>query len=130
MLRLRGEAGGGYTLPMSASDSPALGAIAYQLSSALDAYEGEVDRLLQAHFDPELYRRVSLRMDEMRLYAASFPRLSSAWVEVLIRHAALTHGIWRSTQPGQQVDFPELRCQLHSAVQRLQQKCMMLLPSA
>jgi hypothetical protein len=115
---------------MSASDSPALSAIAFQFAAALDAYEEEVDALLRSRFEPELYRRVSHRMDEMRMYAASLPTLSGAWVEVLIRHTELTHGMWRGQQPGGCVDLAQLRAQLQEAVQRLSHKCMHLLPSA
>jgi hypothetical protein len=114
---------------MSASQAPALSAIAFQLVAALQAYEEDVERLLQSRFDPEVYRRTSGRMDEMRRYAAAMPRLSSVWVEVLIRHFELTHALFRAERGEQGVDLPRLQAQLHGAVERLSQRCRQLVTS-
>ena len=115
---------------MAAFDTPTPAAIAFQFGAALDAYEADVEALAQARFDPELYRCMSHRIEEMRLYAAALPALSGAWVEVLIRHAELTHGMWRAQHPGAEVDLPRLRSQLHDATRRLARKCAQLLPTA
>jgi hypothetical protein len=116
---------------MSASQAPALSAVAFQLAAALDAYEQDVAGMVRVPFDPELYQRVSRRMDEMRLYAASLP-LSGAWVEVMIRHFELVHGIWTSTQKGHPdpVRIAQLHRELRHAVQRLSRKCVQLMPAA
>jgi hypothetical protein len=115
---------------MSASQAPALSAIAFQLAAALDAYEQDVAALLSGGFDAELYRRVSGHIDQMRLYTAALPPLSVAWVEVMIRHFEMTHGLWRAQKEGPgAVDMKQLHAQLREAVRRLSRKCVQLMPS-
>jgi hypothetical protein len=116
---------------MSASDAHALSAVAFQLAAALDAYEQDVAMLLRGPFDTEAYQRASRRMDQMRMYAAALPMLSVAWVEVMIRHFELTHGIWRlQKNAGEDTDLVQLHAQLREAVQRLARKCVLLMPAA
>jgi hypothetical protein len=116
---------------MSASQGHAFSAIAFQLAAALEAYEQDVAALLAGSFDPEVYRRVSRHMDAMRMYAAALPSVSVAWVEVLIRHFELTHGLWRVEREGKgTVDLRELHAQLREAVQGLSRKCVQLMPAA
>jgi hypothetical protein len=116
---------------MSASQAPALSAIAFQLAAALDAYEQDVAVMVRAGFDPDLYQRVSRRMDEMRLYAASLPSLSVPWVEVMIRHFELLHGIWNGVQDPEAdpAQVQALHRELRGAVQRLSRKCVQLMPA-
>jgi hypothetical protein len=117
---------------MSASHAPALSAIAFQLAAALDAYEQDVAVMVRARFDPDVYQRVSRRMDEMRLYAAALPSLSVAWVEVMIRHFELLHGIWKGVQnpDADAARLQDLHRELRAAVQRLSRKCVQLMPAA
>lgn len=113
---------------MSASQAPALTAVAFQLAAALEAYEQEVAALLAAPVDPELYRRVSSRMDAMRMYAAALPSASVPWVELLIRHFELLHATWDRQQQGPEpADVPELQRQHRAAVQRLARECTQLI---
>jgi hypothetical protein len=123
---------GGFTLflPMSAPQFQALSAIAFQLAATLDAYEEAVIAMLAAPTDPELYRRVSGQVDQMRMYAAALPTLSGAWVEVLIRHFELTHGLWRAHREPGAAAVPELHAQLRDSVQRLSKRCIQLMPAA
>jgi hypothetical protein len=59
------------------------------------------------------------------------PAVSVAWVEVMIRHFEVTHGIWRVQREGPAaVDLHRLHQQLQQAVQRLSRKCVQLMPSA
>jgi hypothetical protein len=118
-----------YTFPMSAAQTPALSAIAFQLAAALDAYEQDVALLVRAPVDPEAYHRVSGHMDQMRMYAAALPSLAGAWVEVMIRHFELTHGLWKQ-QGSADVDLDQLHAQLREAVRTLARKCVLLMPSA
>jgi hypothetical protein len=115
---------------MSAFEACALTAIALQFASALDTYERDVEAMVAQRLDPELYHRVSGHMDEMREYASSMPRLSAAWVEVMIRHFELTHGLWREQQ--READRAEIR-QLSEkqacAVRRLRQQVLQVLAS-
>jgi hypothetical protein len=112
---------------MSASQAPALTAIAFQLLAALETYERDVAVMLKAPLDPEAYRRVSKHIDTMRMYAAELPVLSVAWVEVMIRHFELTHGLWRVQHAPEAADLPQLHAQLREAARRLAQKCVQLL---
>jgi hypothetical protein len=116
---------------MSASQLHALSAIAFQLAAALETYEQEVAAMIDAPRDTEAYQRVSKRMDDMRLYATALPAVAVAWVEVMIRHFELTHGLWRVQQGGpEQPDLQALRQQLSEAVLRLSRKCVQLMPAA
>lgn len=115
---------------MSASQAQACSAIAFQLAAALDAYEEDVAALLRAPLDAEQYQRVSRQMDEMRMYAAALPTVSVAWVEVMIRHFELTHGLWRAQQVPTARDLRRLQEGLSEAVLRLSGKCVQLMPAA
>jgi hypothetical protein len=115
---------------MSASPAPALSAIAFQLATTLETYDEDVGTMLRGPLDPELYRRTSSEIDTMRMYAAALPALSGAWVEVMIRHFELTHGLWRAHQDPAAVDVQQLHGQLRVAVRRLSHKCLQLLPAA
>jgi len=116
---------------MSAFDAPAFSAIAFQLAATLESYDENVSALVRTPLDPELYRVVSKQMDDMRMYAASLPPVSVAWVEVMIRHFELTHGMWRQQQDGcNDEELKQLRAQLRGAVERLSRQCVQLMPSA
>jgi hypothetical protein len=117
---------------MSASDARgAISAVAFQLAATLDAYDQEITALVESGFDPERYRRVSRHMDEMRMYTAALPPVSVAWVEVMIRHFELTHGMWRVLKEGPgSADLREVHRHLQQAVLRLSRKCTQLMPSA
>lgn len=115
---------------MSASQHQALSAIAFQLAATLGTYEEAILAVLEGSGDPERYRRASGHMDEMRMYAAALPQVSVPWVEVMIRHFELTHGLWRAQHAPESVDMERLHAQLRESVQRLSHKCMRLLPSA
>ena len=116
---------------MAAFDQPVLSAIAFQLAASLDAYEQDIARLVRGPFDLEAYQRASRHMDQMRLYAATVPMVSVAWVEVMIRHFELTHGIWRlQKDPADCVDLQVLHERLRDALQRLSRKCVQLIPAA
>ncbi|MGV3571164.1 MAG: hypothetical protein ACO1PB_11235 [Ramlibacter sp.] len=106
---------------MSASQASAFSAIAFQLVAALERYEEDVGRLVRAPADPELYQRVSRHVDELRMYVGAFPSLSVAWVEVLIRHFELTHGIWKQQQAPAPDGLAALERNLVVAVSRLHQ---------
>ena len=115
---------------MSASNLHALGAVAFQLAAALDTYEKDVAAMLRTPMDADLYRSVGANMDQMRLYAAALPALSVPWVEVLIRHFELTHGLWRSQRDPQAVELAALHSQLRDAIRRLSGRCAQLMPPA
>lgn len=80
---------------MSASEAPALDAIAFQLVAALEEYDVGAADMVDTWPDMERYRRVSEQIDRIRLYSAALPSLSVHWVELLIAHAELVHSLWR-----------------------------------
>ena len=109
---------------MSASQGSALTSIGFQLRAALEAYESDIQSIATNPPDPELYQAASRRIDELRMYAATFPGLSVAWVELLIRHFELMHGLWR-LQQGRltRAELEDFHVQLQAAVQRLRRQC-------
>lgn len=116
---------------MFACQRPVLGVIAFQLAAALDEYERDVARLVRGPLDLVLYDRVSRQMDQMRQYAAALPPLSVAWVEVMIRHFELMHGLWRlqgGEPPGS--GLASLHARLRAAVRHLSGECTALMPAA
>ncbi|MCC2676214.1 MAG: hypothetical protein K0R58_3161 [Ramlibacter sp.] len=115
---------------MSASQVHAFSAIAFQLAATLETYEADVAAMVKAPLDAELYRHVSAHVDQMRMYAAALPPLSVAWVEVMIRHFELTHGMWRSQREPGSVQLGPLQDQLLDATRRLSRRCVQLMPSA
>ena len=100
----------------------------FQLVAEIEAYELDVDRMVAPDRDPELYQRVGHHMDQMRMYAAAVPRLSVAWVELLIRHFELTHALWR-LQKGEADAraVREIRLAQRNAAHALRRKCLQLL---
>lgn len=110
---------------MSASQASALSAIAFQFLATLEAYEEDVAALVRVPLDLELYRRVSRHVDDMRMYAGALPFLSVAWVEVLIRHFELTHGLWRLQKGAVGAAMGAGQQQhLQQAIERLRELCM------
>ncbi|HEX7887969.1 MAG TPA: hypothetical protein VF522_01310 [Ramlibacter sp.] len=80
---------------MSAFQSQALDAIAFQLVASLEKYERDVATMVDTWLDMDLYCRVSEQVEEIRMYSAALPQLSVQWVELLIAHAELLHSLWR-----------------------------------
>ena len=116
---------------MSAPQFQALSAIAFQLAAALESYKEDVAAMVASPMDADLYRRVSAHLDRMRMNAAVLPPLSVAWVEVLIRHFELTHGLlWRAQKDPAAVELAALHRELRQAVQRLSTRCVQLIPEA
>ena len=80
---------------MSASQSQALDAIAFQLAAALEKYDHDAGTMVETWLDMDLYRQVSDEVEQIRMYSAALPQLSVQWVELLIAHAELVHSLWR-----------------------------------
>lgn len=84
---------------MTSPAASSLNALAYDLATALDRYEQDVENLVRAWPDPDLYKRVNDSMEKVRASAAALPRLSVQAVELLIAHAELAQGLWDSVDP-------------------------------
>jgi hypothetical protein len=112
---------------MSASQAHALDAIAFQLVAALEAYDRDAGRLVASWPDPELYRSVSDQVDRIRMYSSALPQTRVQWVEVLISHAELVHGLWRA-QPGLGDDVlaqvASVRARHSAAIAALRTRCI------
>lgn len=116
---------------MSSSDVQVLGAVAFQLAAAVEVYDEDLAELVHSGFDPELYRRVSNRIDEMRMYAAALPPVSETWAEVMIRHFELTHGLWRVQKDGSGLaELGAVHQELQHSLRRLSRLCAKLMPAA
>jgi hypothetical protein len=81
---------------MSALQKNALDAIALQMVAALEQYDTDTARMIEAWPDLELYRVVSAGVETIRTYSGDLPEVRVQWVEMLIAHAELVHFLWRS----------------------------------
>ncbi|MBI5277224.1 MAG: hypothetical protein HY854_12245 [Burkholderiales bacterium] len=110
---------------MSVSDNLARSTIALQLADAVDVYDSQLEQLVATHADPDQYQELGRQLDEMRMYASTVPQVSVCWVELLIRHFELLHGLWRVQQgrsdgPG----IEHLRSEQRRAALTLRRKCL------
>lgn len=115
---------------MSASQSQALDAIAFQLAAALERYEQDAGTMVDTWLDMDVYRRVSDEVEEIRMYSAALPQLSVRWVELLIAHAELVHSLWRLRFREDEADrdrLAEVRQRHADCVQALRGRCLRLL---
>lgn len=81
------------------SHSPEQAAIARQLSQELRTYDDKLRELLQRRWDPELYRELSDRFDDMQMQAQLLPALAASWTDLLISRVDLTHALWMLSAP-------------------------------
>jgi hypothetical protein len=107
---------------MSAPQSQALTAIASQLVGALETYDADVARMVEAWPDPDNYRAVSDQIERIRMYSSALSEARVQWVELLISHAELVHVLWR----GQYGHEPDARDQV-DAVRERHQDCVVAL---
>lgn len=64
--------------------------MAFQLLAGLDRYEQAMEQLADSRWDAEHHRVATGYFDEIKGFAASMPRLSVPWVELLISRFELT----------------------------------------
>jgi hypothetical protein len=81
------------------SHSPEQATIASELDEELAGYETALRDLLQRHWDPDLYRRLSDQFDRMQMQATLLPKLGSSWTELMITRVELTHALWTVSAP-------------------------------
>ena len=113
---------------MSASNEPALHAIAAQLLAALESYEHGVARMVVYWPDPRHYLAVNRQMDQIRDLGSTLRGLHSAWAAVVIVHAELMQTLLRG---GEAVDVDlvsPLRRRHAAATQELRLRVLWLLP--
>lgn len=115
---------------MSASQSQALDAIAFQLAAALEKYDHDAGTMIETWLDMGLYRQVSDEVEQIRMYSAALPQLSVQWVELLIAHAELVHSLWRLRFREIEADgdrLAEIRQRHSDCVRTLRARCLRLL---
>jgi hypothetical protein len=98
--------------------------------AALERYQLHVRRLVASRLDTDLYRSVSDDVEEVRRNCRKLPRLTGPWVALLIAHAELIDGLWRSAREGSTVTDAERRELLAQAIERaagVASACMELL---
>jgi hypothetical protein len=113
---------------MSASASAAVDAVAFQLSAALEKYGHDAEKLIRDWPDMDLYREVSTQIDGLRMYSSALPHARVQWVELLIAHAELVHGLWRceygAPASGQREQLAQLRERHADCVAALRSRCL------
>lgn len=67
--------------------------VSFQLAAALEKYEMDLRALAASCRDPELFRRLQQEFGQLRLLGASLPRLSVAWVAVLVSRTRLLQAL-------------------------------------
>jgi hypothetical protein len=107
--------------------APALTAIAFHLSAALESYQQHVDELVDPWAQRDGYKRVSDEFDTVRMLKGALPDLSVAMVEVLLAHVELMSALWTSTprpdkRSGSVVDT--LRGKHRRAVDAMRDRCV------
>lgn len=80
---------------MSAPQSEALDAVAFELVAALEKYDRDAGRMVEAWPDLDLYREVSDGIERIRTYCGAIAEVSVQWVELLVAHSELVHSLWR-----------------------------------
>lgn len=93
--------------------------VTFKLAAALEKYEMDLRALSDSWLDPELFRRVQEEFSELRILGASLPRLSVAWVAVLVSRARLLQALCSRSA----LDFPVLQEHL-AEVERLRRRCL------
>ena len=114
---------------MSASQAPALDAIALQLAAALDPYDRDAAAMVAGWPDMDLYRSVGEQVERIRMYSSSLPGAGVQWVELLIAHAELMHLLWQGQSGGTADGLAQVaaRRDRHAAcVLALRHRCLQL----
>lgn len=67
--------------------------VTFKLAAALEKYEMDLRALADSWLDAELCRRLQAEFGELRILGASVPRLSVAWVAVLVSRTRLLQAL-------------------------------------
>lgn len=95
----------------------------FMLAAALEKYEVDLRKLVDTWLDLELYRQLQAQWHQLRIYCAALPRLSAAWVAVLVSHGKLLNLLTRNARPAAM----ELLQEHLAAVDRLHQRCLRMI---
>jgi hypothetical protein len=98
--------------------------VSFKLAAALEQYEMDLRALADAWLEPHLLHRLQQDFGELRILGASVPRLSVAWVAVLVSRTRLLQATW--TRGGMAVAMAALHEHL-AAVEGLRRRCLRIL---
>lgn len=73
--------------------------VTFRLAAALEEYEMDLRALADTWLDADVVRRLLQEFGELRILGASLPRLSVAWVAVLVSRARLLQALCGRTAP-------------------------------
>jgi hypothetical protein len=93
---------------MSATQAPAVSAIAFQLSAALENYQMQIDALADPWSQRPQYDLVSRGLDQVRMLKGALPQLSVHMVEVVICHMELMNALCLASSRREAGDEPSL----------------------
>lgn len=93
--------------------------VAFKLAAALEKYELELRALATDWFDTVRFRRLQQEFGELRILGASLPRLSVAWVAVLVSRTRFLQAVGNRAAPVRTVLDEHL-----AAVEGLRQRCL------
>jgi hypothetical protein len=113
----------------AATHPPALSAVAFQLSAALEHYQMHVDELSNPWSQRREYDLVRRAFDQVRMLKGALPQLSVDMVEVLISHVELMKELWlsgsaRHSETGDLLD--RSRCRHRDAVSLMREHSVRL----
>ena len=112
---------------MSATQAPAVSAIAFQLSAALENYQMQIDALADPRSQQHQYDLVGRGLDQVRMLKGALPQLSVHMVEVVICHAELMKGLWLAgvqSQAFAEQSLGSLRSKHRDAVAAMRERCL------
>lgn len=114
---------------MSATFSPALPTIAFQLAAAIENYQSAFEALASGERTGQALARAGSLLDRVRRLGAAFPSLSGDVVELLIHHVQLVRSLYRS--PGiKPAPLQEVVERQGAAAARMHRKCVALFSRA
>lgn len=73
---------------------------AFELLSALDAYELAAERVVRDWFDVHAYADVTRRIEAIRTHGASVPALTVVSLQLVIAHTELLSMLWQNACTG------------------------------
>ncbi|RYF18063.1 MAG: hypothetical protein EOO30_04470 [Comamonadaceae bacterium] len=97
--------------------------VTFKLAAGLERYEMDLRALAGACRDAEVFRRLQSEFSELRILGASLPKLSVAWVAVLVSRTRLLQALCGRTAPA----FSALLQEHLAAVEGLRRRCLRMM---
>lgn len=97
--------------------------VTFKLAAGLERYEMDLRRLAGEFLDAQLWRRLQSEFGELRILGASLPKLSVAWVAVLVSRARLLQAACGRTGPA----FAAVLQEHLAAVEGVRRRCLRMM---